>query len=180
MKFKEEVLSTRTIFDGKVVHLTEEEVKLPNGKKASREIIHHQGAVGIIAITPDNKLVLIRQWRAPLGQVTLEIPAGKIEQDEQDDPLLTAKRELNEETRFEADQFELLTKFYTSPGFADEMMYLYHAVGLKEVKKELPQDDDEFLELVELSASEVQEAINNGEICDAKTLMAIMFWQMME
>ena len=179
MEFKEEVLSTKEIFNGKVVHLYEEQVQLPNGKKAQREIVRHQGAVGVIAVTDSNKLVLIRQWRAPLGQVTLEIPAGKIESNEQDDPEKTARRELNEETRFAADQFELLTKFYTSPGFADEIMYLYHAVNLKAVKEKLPQDEDEFLELVELSPMEVQEAIDRGEICDAKTLMAIMFWQMM-
>lgn len=179
MEFKEEVLSTKEIFNGKVVHLYEEQVQLPNGKKAQREIVRHQGAVGVIAVTDSNKLVLIRQWRAPLGQVTLEIPAGKIEPNEQDDPEKTARRELNEETRFAADQFELLTKFYTSPGFADEIMYLYHAVNLKAVKERLPQDEDEFLELVELSPMEVQKAIDRGEICDAKTLMAIMFWQMM-
>lgn len=179
MDFEEKVLSKKKIFDGKVVHLDEEQVELPNGKTAKREIIRHQGAVGVIAVTDSNKLVLIRQWRAPFGQVTLEIPAGKIEADEQDNPKLTAKRELNEETRFAADEFELITKFYTSPGFADEMMYLYHAVNLKQVSEALPQDDDEFLELVEFSPEEVQAAIQRGEICDAKTLMAIMFWQMM-
>lgn len=179
MDFKEKVLSIKNIFDGKVVHLDQEIVQLPDGNQAQREIIRHPGAVGIIAITDSNKIVLIRQWRAPLNQVTLEIPAGKIEPSEQDNPLLTAKRELNEETRFAADDFELVSKFYTSPGFADEIMYLYHAVNLKAVKEKLPQDKDEFLELVELSPAEVQKAIENGEICDAKTLMAIMFWQMM-
>ena len=180
MDFKEKTLSTENIYNGKVVHLDKETVKLPNGKEAVREVIRHQGAVGVIAITDSNKIVMIRQWREPLKKVTLEIPAGKIEADEHDDPEKTARRELNEETRFAADQFELITKFYTSPGFADELMYLYHAVGLRTVKDKLPQDDDEFLELVELSPKEVQKAISRGEICDAKTLMAVMLWQMME
>lgn len=179
MDFKEETLSNENIYDGKVVHLDKEIVKLPNGKEAIREVVRHQGAVGVIAITDSNKIVMIRQWREPLKKVTLEIPAGKIEPDEQDDPEKTAQRELNEETRFSASQFELVTKFYTSPGFADELMYLYHAVGLKAVKDELPQDDDEFLELVELSPKEVQDVISRGEICDAKTMMAVMLWQMM-
>lgn len=179
MDFKEKTLSIENIYNGKVVHLDKEIVKLPNGKEAVREVIRHQGAVGVIAITDSNKIVMIRQWREPLKQVTLEIPAGKIEANEHDDPEKTARRELNEETRFAAEHFELVAKFYTSPGFADELMYLYHAVGLKAVKDELPQDADEFLELVELSPREVQEAINRGEICDAKTLMAVMFWQMM-
>lgn len=180
MDFKEKVLAVKNIYDGVVVHLDKEKVKLPNGKKAIREIVHHQGAVGIIAITPENKIVLIRQWRATVGHTTLEIPAGKIEANEQDDPLKTARRELNEETRFAASDLELVSKFYTSPGFSDEMMYLYHAVGLTSVDHKLPQDSDEFLELVELSPLEVQKEIDNGEICDAKTIMAIMFWQMMD
>ena len=123
-------------------------------------------------------MVFIKQWRAPLGQVTLEVPAGKIEPGE--DPNVTAVRELNEETRFEADKLEFINTFYTSPGFADEKMYMYHAVNLKPVKDELPQDSDEFLELVELSLPEVEQAIAEGLICDSKTLIAVMYWKLMQ
>lgn len=155
MEFEEKVKKVEHVFDGKIIDLDIETVELPNGKEAKREIIRHQGAVAIIAITDENKMVFIKQWRAPLGQVTLEVPAGKIEPGE--DPNVTAVRELNEETRFEADKLEFINTFYTSPGFADEKMYMYHAVNLKPVKDELPQDSDEFLELVELSLPEVDE-----------------------
>lgn len=179
MNFKEKILSNKTIYDGKIVHLDKETVQLPNGNEASREIVHHQGAAAIIAITDDNKIVMIKQWREPLKKVTLEIPAGKIEPSEHNTPEKTAWRELNEETRLTAQSLELITKFYTSPGFADELMYVYHAVKIKPVNEKLPQDDDEFLELVMLSPDEVQDAIDRGEICDAKTIMAVMLWQMM-
>lgn len=178
MDFEEKVISNQNLYDGAILKLDLETVSLPDGRQAKREIVRHQGAVGIIAITPANKIVLIRQWRAPLGQVTLEIPAGKIEPGET--PSQTAVRELNEETRFQADKLELLTGFYTSPGFADEKMYLYHAVNLQAVADKLAQDDDEFLQLEELTLAEVQAQIAAGTICDAKTLMAIMIWQAMQ
>lgn len=180
MEFEEKVLETKNIFKGKIIDLNVATVALPNGATATRELINHPGAVGVIAITPENKLLLIRQWRAPLNQVTLEIPAGKIEAKDQISPKQTAIRELNEETGYQAMHFELLTQFYSSPGFANEKMYLYHASGLSKVTKKLPQDSDEFLEVVELDQKQVQTAIASGEICDAKTLMAILFWQLME
>lgn len=180
MEFEEKVLATKNIFKGKVIDLDVATVALPNGQQATRELINHPGAVGVIAITPEDKLVLIRQWRAPLKQVTLEIPAGKIELKDQVSPLQTAMRELNEETGYQAQEFELLTEFYSSPGFANEKMYLYHALGLSKVVDKLPQDEDEFLEIVELDQKQVQQAIASGEICDAKTLMAILMWRLME
>ena len=178
MEFEEKVKKVEHVFDGIIIDLDIETIELPNGKEAKREIIRHQGAVAIIAITDENKMVFIKQWRAPLGQVTLEVPAGKIEPGE--DPNVTAVRELNEETRFEADKLEFINTFYTSPGFADEKMYMYHAVNLKPVKDELPQDSDEFLELVELSLPEVEQAIAKGLICDSKTLIAVMYWKLMQ
>lgn len=180
MEFEEKVTNVENVFKGHVIELNVETVTLPDGRKATREIVRHQGAVGVIAITPEDKIVLIRQWRAPLGKVTLEIPAGKIELKEKQTPLQTALRELNEETGYQAQSLELLTEFYSSPGFADEKMYLYHAVGLSKAKEKLAQDDDEFLEIVELDLKQVNEAIARKEICDAKTLMAILFWKMME
>ena len=155
MEFEEKVKKVEHVFDGKIIDLDIETVELPNGKEAKREIIRHKGAVAIIAITDENKMVFIKQWRAPLGQVTLEVPAVKIEPGE--DP-----------------------NVYTSPGFADEKMYMYHAVNLKPVKDELPQDSDEFLELVELSLPEVEQAIAEGLICDSKTLIAVMYWKLMQ
>ncbi|MCP0886486.1 NUDIX hydrolase [Ligilactobacillus sp. WILCCON 0076] len=178
MEFEEKVTDIKHLYEGNFVKLDLETVVLPNNEKATREIIRHPGAVGIVAITPEEKIVLIRQWRAPLRKITLEIPAGKIEKGEHPDQ--TAVRELNEETRFTADTLERVNEFYTSPGFADEKMYLYHASGLHVAKTKLPQDEDEFLQLEELTIKEVQEQIANGTICDSKTLIAIMLWQMMK
>ena len=179
MDFEEKVTNVEHLFDGKVIDLDRETVTLPNGKKALREIVRHHGAVGVFAITPQDKMVFIKQRRSPLGQVTLEIPAGKIEPDEQNSPLETATRELNEEARYMAKNLELVMPFYTSPGFADEKIYLYHASGLSPVTTELPQDEDEFLEKVELTLPEALKAMQEGLICDSKTIMAVMFWQLM-
>lgn len=179
MEFEEKVTAVEHLFDGTVIDLDRETVQLPNGKTSYREIVRHHGAVGVIAITPADKMIFIKQWRAPLGQVTLEIPAGKIEPNEQNSPLETAMRELNEEVRYQAEKLELIMPFYTSPGFADEKIYLYHASGLTPVKEELPQDEDEFLEKVELTQAEALKAMQSGLICDSKTIMAVMFWQLM-
>ena len=111
MNFEEKVLSTENIFDGKVIKVDKETVELPNGKKAFREIVRHHGAVALIPITDDDKIVMIKQWREPMRKVTLEIPAGKIEPGEESDPLQTAIRELNEEARYEAENIELVTPF---------------------------------------------------------------------
>ena len=180
MNFEEKVLSTENIFDGKVIKVDKETVELPNGKKAFREIVRHHGAVALIPITDDDKIVMIKQWREPMRKVTLEIPAGKIEPGEESDPLQTAIRELNEEARYEAENIELVTPFYTTPGFSDEEIYLYHASGLKPVSTELPQDDDEFLELVEPTLPEAMSAMKEGLVCDSKTIMGLLFWQLMQ
>lgn len=180
MNFEEKVKETKHLFKGHVIDLDLETVELPNGKNAQREIVRHHGAVGIVALTPADKMIFIRQWRTPLGKETLEIPAGKIEFNESNDPLLTAQREMNEETRYQAQNYELLSTFYSSPGFSNELMYLYHASGLSPVKTKLPQDKDEFLQIEELSSAEIDSAIQNGEICDAKTIMAVLFWKLME
>lgn len=180
MDFEEKLLSVENIFDGKVIKVDKETVELPDGKQAFREIVRHHGAVALIPITNDNRIVMIRQWREPMRKVTLEIPAGKIEPDEQDDPMKTAVRELNEEARYEAENIELVTPFYTTPGFSDEKIYLYHASGLTPVERELSQDADEFLELVELTLPEALKAMQEGLVCDSKTIMGLLFWQLMQ
>lgn len=179
MEFEEKIKEVQRLFTGHILNLDMETVELPDGREAKREIVRHHGAVAVVALTPADKMLFIRQWRAPLGKVTLEIPAGKIEADEENAPLKTAQRELNEETRYAAENYELLTTFYSSPGFADELLYLYHASNLTPVNEKLPQDQDEFLQVEELSREEVMAAVQSGEICDAKTIMAVLFWQLM-
>ncbi len=123
-------------------------------------------------------MLLVRQWRAPLRQETLEIIAGKLEPGENEASAVV--RELNEEARLQAQSVEKLTSFYVSPGFTNEKLTLYHASGLSPVSEKLPQDEGEILNLEWLDIKEVQVAIAKGEICDAKTIMAVMLWQSLQ
>ncbi|EJE98345.1 NUDIX hydrolase [Liquorilactobacillus mali] len=179
MKYEEEVISSKEVYRGKIIRVEEEQVKLPNGEKAKREIVRHHGAVAIICVTAENKMIFVKQWREPMQRVTLEIPAGKIEVNETD-PKRTAIRELNEEVRLHPESLELIADFYTSPGFADERMLMYFAHNLQPVSEELPQDADEFLNTVELTLEEAKEKIKSGLICDSKTIMAVWKWELLE
>ncbi|AUJ30046.1 NUDIX hydrolase [Liquorilactobacillus hordei] len=179
MKYEEELISTKKIYQGKIIRVEEEEVRLPNGEKAKREIVRHHGAVAIMCVTDDDKMIFVKQWREPLQRITLEIPAGKIEANEKN-PKKTAIRELNEEVRLQPESLDLIADFYTSPGFADERMLMYFAHNLQSVSKELPQDADEFLNTVELTLTEAKEQIDAGLICDSKTIMAVWKWELLE
>ncbi|MCM3465851.1 NUDIX hydrolase, partial [Bacillus licheniformis] len=121
----EKTISSQTIYEGKVITLKVDEVLLPNGHTAKREIVTHQGAVAVMALTDEGKLVAVRQFRKPLEQVIVELPAGKLEPGEE--PLACAKRELQEETGYQAKDYTLLSSFFTSPGFANEILHLYLA-----------------------------------------------------
>ncbi|RST98194.1 ADP-ribose pyrophosphatase [Vagococcus vulneris] len=178
-KFEEKTITRQEIYNGKVIQVVVDDVSLPNGQRAKRELVFHQGAVGIIAVTPENKLVLVKQYRKAIEQSILEIPAGKIEKDEPN-ALVTAMRELEEETHYRCESMNFITKFVSSPGFSNEWLYLYEAVGLYKIStaEALPQDDDEFLELIELSLEEAKARVDSGEICDAKTQYAILYLEM--
>lgn len=173
MSLEEKTIRSQPIFDGKVIRVQVDEVELPNGKKAIRELVKHSGAVSIMAITNENKLVLVKQFRKPLEKTILEIPAGKLEPGEH--PLDCARRELKEETGYSAQRFDPVVSFYTSPGFADEHLHLYEATGLT-AGEEQP-DQDEFVERIELTLDEAFNCIASGEICDAKTIAALYIWQ---
>ncbi|WP_251576489.1 NUDIX hydrolase [Limosilactobacillus agrestimuris] len=177
MDFEEKTLSEKTVFDGKVIKVAVEEVETPKGLKAQREIVHHVPAVAILALTDDHKMILEKQWRSPIHNTTLEIPAGKVDSRDSDDALHAAKRELNEETRFEAGTIKKISSFYTSIGVLDEFMTLYLATDLTPVKEKLPQDRDEQLVLEKVTLDEALKMIDAGEIEDAKTIMAIYYWQ---
>ncbi|WP_428909001.1 NUDIX hydrolase [Niallia sp. Krafla_26] len=175
---EEKTLSTQPIFKGKVVSLQVDEVELPNGKKAKREIIKHPGAVAIIAITEENKLVLVEQYRKALERTIVEIPAGKLEKGEA--PAECAKRELEEETGYECQTLELVNSFYTSPGFADEIVHVYLAKGLTKKANAAELDEDEFVNLLEWSLEEALQAIEEKQIYDAKTVFAVQYLQLQE
>ena len=147
-------------------------VQLPNGQEAKREVVLHPGAVTVLAITAEDKVLLVRQFRKPCERVLVEIPAGKLEPGEE--PLASAKRELEEETGYQAREWQHLNSFYTSPGFADELIHLYVARDLVKTAQNL--DQDEFLDVLEVSADELRKMITDQEIYDAKTLTAAYWW----
>ena len=179
-KFVEKTLSRQQIFEGNIIDVAVDEVRLPDGSTATRELVFHPGAVAIIPITADNKMVLVKQFRKPLEKIVLEIPAGKIDPGEQDRPIETARRELEEETAYQAKVLEPVTAMYVSPGFANELLHIFYAEDLIKVDNPLPQDEDEVLELYELTLQEAKQEIANGLICDAKTLYAVQYWELME
>lgn len=175
-EFEEKTVSSKEIFSGKVVRLQVDEVKLPNGKSATREIVKHPGAVGIIPITNDNKIVFVEQYRKPLERALVEIPAGKLEKGES--PEVTARRELEEETGYECETLDWLISFYTSPGFSNEIIHMYVAKGLKKKEHAASPDEDEFVRLLELDLSEALEYLNDQRIYDAKTAYALTYLQL--
>lgn len=175
-KFEEKTVSSDMLFKGRVISLQVDEVELPNGKRGKREIIKHPGAVAVIAITDEGKMIMVEQYRKAMERSLVEIPAGKLEPGEE--PLRSAERELEEETGYESAEMKHLISFYTSPGFADELVHLFVATGL--TKKENPAacDEDEFVELIELTVEEAQRFIEEGKIADAKTAYAVQYLQL--
>ncbi|MDQ0219068.1 NUDIX hydrolase [Peribacillus cavernae] len=175
-KFEEKTVSTEKIFEGKVISLQVDVVELPDGNKSKREIIKHPGAVAIIAITAENKIIMVEQYRKAMDRSIVEIPAGKLEKGEE--PVHTAVRELEEETGYESEWMEHITSFYTSPGFADEIVHLYFAHNLRKKENAAPCDEDEFVEVYELSLEEAELYMKEGRICDAKTAYAVQYLQL--
>jgi ADP-ribose pyrophosphatase len=172
--FYEKTISSKTIYEGRVVHLQVDDVLLPDGKQSKREIVKHPGAVAVIALTADQKLIMVKQFRKPLERSIIEIPAGKLEKGE--DPLACAKRELEEETGYTCGEIKHLISFYTSPGFADELIHLYFTNDLKEGMKN--PDADEFVELIEVSVDDAKQLIEEKIIYDAKTAYAVQYLQL--
>lgn len=172
---KEKTIEVETIYEGRIIDVTLEKVRLPNGNEGMREVVRHSGAVAVIAQTDEGKYVFVRQFRKPLERTIVEIPAGKLEKDEE--PLETAKRELKEETGYSCNNIEHIISFYTSPGFADEIIHLYKATELTKGKQHM--DDDEFLDVIELTLEEAQQLVNNQEIIDAKTAYAVLYLQLL-
>ncbi|MDT2757272.1 NUDIX hydrolase [Enterococcus asini] len=176
--FEEKTIKREMLFQGKIIEVALDEVALPNGGVAKRELVFHPGGVGIVAITPEDKMLFVRQFRKPLERVILEIPAGKIDPGEGDRPEVTGARELEEETGYRPEKMTHLDSMYLSPGFANEMLHLYLAEGLVKVENPKPMDEDEVIEVYELTLEEAQEALAKGEICDAKTIYALQYWQL--
>lgn len=172
-RFVEKTINSNTIYEGKIIDLKVEEVELPNGKTSKREIVKHPGAVAVLAVTDDKKIVLVEQFRKPLERTIFEIPAGKIDKGEK--PEATAVRELEEETGYTCSKVEPIISFYTSPGFADEIVHLFLAKGLKKMKESPALDEDEFVDVLEVTLDEAQQFIQEQKIYDAKTAYAVQY-----
>lgn len=167
---KEEILSTQDIFDGRIVHLKVHTVKLPDGNESIREIIHHQGAVAIVAVDDEQQVLLVKQFRLGAGQVMYEIPAGLLEPDE--DPQLAIVRELREETGYRPLNVESMGGIYLAPGYSTEYIHLYYASGYEYAP--LEQDEDEFVEAIRIPLIQALSMIDNGEIIEAKSIVALL------
>ncbi|MBH0229666.1 NUDIX hydrolase [Halobacillus yeomjeoni] len=172
-KFEEKTYHTETIYSGKIVELNIDSVTLPDGNTSKRELIKHPGAVAVIALTPDGKLVCVEQYRKPLEKSLVEIPAGKLEEGEA--PYTCALRELEEETGYTTKHLQKLTSFYTSPGFADEIVHLYFTDEVTPLEEKVDGDEDEFVELMELTLEEAEQMEKEQRIHDAKTAYALLF-----
>lgn len=172
-KFEEKTIQTEMKFQGRIITLQVDDVQLPNGKAGKREIVKHPGAVAVIAITEDKKIILVEQYRKALERSIIEIPAGKIEPNE--DPELTALRELEEETGYTTKKLQYIQSFATSPGFADEVIHLYLAENIVKVEEKADLDEDEFVELMHVSLEEMESMITTKQIYDAKTAFAFLW-----
>lgn len=172
-QFEEKTIQTTEIYNGRVVKLRVDDVILPDGNTSKREILTHQGASAIIAITKENKIVFVKQYRKAIEQILLEIPAGLIDHGES--PEETAIRELEEETGYTTDQISFVTSFYVTPGYTNEIINIYFTKHLKLLTETKSNDDDEFVEVVELTLAEVKTYMRDHQIHDAKTNYAILY-----
>lgn len=165
-------LSKETIYDGRIFKVVKEKVRIYNGKEKPREIVVHPGAVALVVIDNDGKLILVNQYRHAAGRVLLEIPAGTREPNE--DPEVCAVRETQEETGYKPRKVERMGGFFSAPGFCTEFLHCYLLTDLEE-NREQP-DDDENIEVERLTLEEAIAAIWSGRICDAKSICGIMMY----
>lgn len=164
-----EVEDSELAFDGKVVKVFLDKVRLPDGRTATWERVKHPGAVGIVPLDDDDRIVMVRQYRHAVRKVLLEIPAGKLDPGE--DPVDCAVRELAEEVNRKASEMVPLSVFYNSPGYSDESFYLYLARGLS--REEGHAEADEFLELASVGLEEAMSMVADGRLCDAKSIIGV-------
>lgn len=170
MNLTEKTLSSDCRFEGRILRLKRDEVQLPNGQRAFREVVEHPGGVCIAALTVQQELLFVRQFRYPYGKTVWELPAGKREPGEE--PLVTARRELTEETGATAATFLSLGELYPTPGYSNEIIYLYAATGL--TAGEATPDEDEFLEVQRIPLAQAVQMVMEGQLPDAKTQTLVL------
>ncbi len=170
MPNQEDTVATERIFRGRIVSLRVDTVQLSGGRVSRREIVEHSGSVAVVPLDDYGNVLMVRQFRKPVEQELLEIPAGMLEPGEE--PASAARRELEEETGYTAHRIEPLVRFFTSPGFCDEEMHAFLATGL--VAGQPDPDEDEQIELVPVPLTHVPEMIRRGEIRDGKSIAALL------
>lgn len=166
------LIERQEVFAGRLISLVVDELRLPTGVEVTREVVLHPPAVAILPVLPDERLLLVKQYRHPVEDHLWEIPAGLIEASES--PLVAAKRELREETGYEAGEWKELLSFFTSPGFTDERITLFEASDLESAGS---PDPHEIEGIRAFSCSELTSMIEESTIRDAKTILAILAWQ---
>ncbi len=167
---EEVTVESKIIYKGRIVNLRDDTVKLPNGRKTKREIIEHNDVVAIVALDGQENVLLVKQYRKPIEKALLEIPAGGVEDGE--DPDTSALREMQEETGYLPKQLKKIGGVYASPGYCTEFLHLYLATDL--VPSKLSADDDEHIDVIKVPLSEIPQFISSGEICDAKSVAALL------
>ena len=170
MDYTEKTISSREIYKGRIIYVKEDTVELPDGIIAGRELVLHNGGVGVIALDEDKNVLMVSQYRKPYDTMVLEVPAGKLEKGE--DPKEAGIRELQEETGYQAKNVEYIGKYYPTPGYCSEIISLYLATDLTFVGQNL--DDGEFVDVKKIPLSTLVEMVMNNEIYDAKTAIAIL------
>lgn len=170
MELKEKFVDSSLKFDGNFLKLKVDKVELPNNKKATREMIEHPGAACILALDENKNVFMVKQYRYPISKIMYEIPAGKIDNNEE--PIQCAYREFEEETGYKAKKLKLLGVMHPAAAYTNEVIYIYLALGI--TKGEVNLDEDEFLELEKIHIDKVRKMILDNEITDAKTQVAVM------
>jgi ADP-ribose pyrophosphatase len=175
----ERIVDSKTIYRGSYLTFRIDTVERTDGSRAEREVVGHPGAVAILAIDESDRVLMVRQYRAPAGRILLEIPAGTLDVNDLgviEDPDIAAPRELEEETGYRAGSLRLLTSFWTAPGFATELMHLYLATDLRRADDaRLSPDEDERLEVEWVPLGDAIAAVERGEIADAKSILGLLW-----
>ena len=172
-KLEEKKLNSTEYYRNSFLNIHEDEVTLPDGGESKRIVVTHVGAVNVIALTEAKELLLVRQYRYPLGIETIETPAGKLEPNEES--IVTAKRELEEETGYTCESLQLLGKHASAPGFTNEILHQFLASGISKLDIAVEGDADEFTELLTVNKDQALMMVATGEIMDLKTVYAIQY-----
>lgn len=170
MNFTEKTIESEYLYRGKIINLRKDKIEQHDGKQFLREIVEHNGGVGIVAIDEEGKVILVTQYRKPFEEELIEIPAGKLEKNEV--PSECAARELEEEAGFKPVKLKLMTVVYPSPGFLTEKLYIYFCNKMEQGTVNF--DEDEHLTSIHVQYDEAIEMINNGKIKDAKTIIGLL------